>query len=45
MQKLVNREQREENILLSLKTLDYLTRSQLQVLHDLGSVRNASRVL
>lgn len=30
---------------MSLKTLDYLTRSQLQVLHDLGSVRNASRVL
>jgi hypothetical protein len=28
-----------------LKKLDYLTISQLQVLHDLGSARNTSRVL
>lgn len=39
------KEQREENILLSLKKLSYLSRSQLQVLHDLGSVRNASKVM
>jgi hypothetical protein len=37
--------EREENILLSLKKLDYLTRSQLQTLHDLKSERNAQRVL
>lgn len=37
--------QREENILLSLKKLHYLSRSQLQKLHNLGSERNAQRVL
>jgi hypothetical protein len=37
--------QREENILLSLKKLHYLSRSQLQKLHKLGSDRNAQRVL
>jgi hypothetical protein len=37
--------QREENILLSLKKLSYLSRSQIQILHDLGSARNASRIL
>jgi Replication-relaxation len=45
MQKAVQKEQREENILLSLKKLDYLTRSQIQALHNLGSVRNAQRVM
>lgn len=38
-------QQRTENILLSLKKLDYLTRSQLQTLHNLKSMRNANRVL
>lgn len=37
--------EREETILLSLKKLDYLTRSQLQTLHDLKSDRNAQRIL
>lgn len=37
--------QREEAILSSLKKLDYLSRSQLQKLHDLGGDRNARRVL
>ncbi|MGQ4666545.1 replication-relaxation family protein [Metabacillus halosaccharovorans] len=45
MQRLAKKKQREENILLSLKKLSYLSRSQLQVLHDLGSVRNASRIM
>ena len=36
---------REESILLSLKKLDYLTRKQLQILHDLKSDRNAQRIL
>ncbi|WP_394557388.1 replication-relaxation family protein [Priestia aryabhattai] len=38
-------EQRTEDILYSLKKLDYLSRSQLQQLHDLGQKRNANRVL
>lgn len=37
--------QRQENILLSLKRLGFLSRSQIQRLHRLGSVRNANRVL
>ncbi|WP_306453842.1 replication-relaxation family protein [Bacillus sp. 7884-1] len=45
MRKEIARQQREERILLSLKKLDYLSRSQLQTLHGLGSARNASRVL
>src|SRR5690625_4638799 len=36
---------REESILLSLKMLDYLSRSQIQKLHNLGGDRNARRVL
>jgi hypothetical protein len=36
---------REEAILLSLKKCDYLTREQLQKLHNLGKARNAQRVL
>jgi hypothetical protein len=36
---------REEAILLSLKKLDYLSRGQVQRLHDLGGDRNARRVL
>lgn len=36
---------RQEAILLSLKKLDYLTREQIQILHDLKSDRNAQRVL
>lgn len=41
----MERQQREENILLSLKKLDYLNRSQIQTMHNLGSDRNAQRVL
>lgn len=41
----LKRLQREEIILQSLKRLDYLTRSQLQVIHGLSSERNAQRVL
>ena len=37
--------QRHENILLSLRKLDYLSRSQIQRLHDLKGDRNARRVL
>jgi hypothetical protein len=37
--------QRDENILLSLKKLDFLNRSQLQKIHRLGKVRNTNRVL
>jgi hypothetical protein len=45
MNNIMKKEQRQENILLSLKKLDYLSRSQLQKLHRLGSDRNATRVL
>lgn len=37
--------QRQEQILLSLKKLDFLNRDQLQNIHNLGKVRNANRVL
>jgi hypothetical protein len=37
--------QREEAILSSLKKLDYLSRGQIQLMHDLGGDRNARRVL
>jgi hypothetical protein len=37
--------EREEQILLSLRRLDYLSRSQLQKLHGLGGERNARRVM
>lgn len=36
---------RQEQILLSLKSFDYLTVKQLQQLHDLKSSRNAYRVI
>lgn len=39
------KEQRIENILLSLKRLGFLSRKQIQVLHELGGDRNASRVM
>lgn len=41
----MERQQREENILLSLKKLNYLSRSQIQALHNLKSDRNAQRIL
>src|SRR5690606_31507183 len=41
----VKKEQRHESILSSLKTLGFLSRSQIQRLHKLGSVRNANRIL
>lgn len=37
--------ERQERILLSLKKLGYLSRSQLQTMHRLGGLRNANRVL
>ncbi|MFJ6414992.1 replication-relaxation family protein [Terribacillus saccharophilus] len=40
-----NLSQREENILLLLKKLDFLNRDQLIKLFSLGSVRNANRIL
>ncbi len=45
IEKAIEKEQRQEAILSSLAKLDYLTRSQLQILHDLGSPRNTSRVM
>jgi hypothetical protein len=36
---------RQEQILLSLKKLDFLNRSQLQRLHRLGGVRNTNKTL
>jgi hypothetical protein len=45
LKRAIEKEQRQEAILSSLAKLDYLTRSQLQVLHNLGSPRNASRVM
>lgn len=36
---------RQEQILLSLKKLDYLNRNQIQRLHRLGKTRNTNRVL
>lgn len=41
----LEREKRQEAILLSLKKCDYLTREQFQKMHDLGKPRNAHRVL
>ncbi len=41
----IEKEKREEAILLSLKKCDYLTREQIQKMHDLGKPRNAHRVL
>lgn len=38
-------QKRIEAILLSLKKCDFLTRLQLQKMHDLGSNRNAQRIL
>jgi Replication-relaxation len=37
--------QREYQILLSLKKCDYLSRSQIQRIHNLGKDRNAQRIL
>lgn len=42
---MIRKEQRQFEILSSLAKLDYLTRSQIQTLHKLGSNRNASRVM
>ena len=41
----MKKQQRIEEILLSLKKCDYLSREQLQKMHDLGQDRNAQRVL
>ncbi|MET3088743.1 replication-relaxation family protein [Priestia megaterium] len=45
MNKLSKKEQRTDQILLSLKKLDFLNRTQIQTLHDLGSDRNARKVM
>jgi hypothetical protein len=37
--------ERQEQILMSFKKLDYLTRKQIQKLHDLKSDRNARRII
>ncbi|MFF2449396.1 replication-relaxation family protein [Neobacillus sp. NPDC058068] len=39
------KEKREEAILLSLRKCDYLSREQLQKIHNLGQTRNAQRIL
>jgi len=41
----MNREKREEAILLSLRRCDYLSREQIQKMHNLGQTRNAQRIL
>lgn len=41
----MKKQQRIEQILLSLKKCDYLTREQLQRMHKLGQNRNAQKVL
>ena len=45
MNKRAHKQQRIENILLSLRKFDYFTRSQLQRIHRLGGDRNANRIL
>jgi hypothetical protein len=45
MDKTAAKQQRIENILLSLKRFDYLTRAQLQFIHNLKGDRNANRIL
>ncbi|MBT2603710.1 replication-relaxation family protein [Bacillus sp. ISL-53] len=45
MQRSRKNQERIQNILLSLSRLDYLSRAQIQEMHDLKSVRNANRVL
>ncbi|WP_352524872.1 replication-relaxation family protein [Heyndrickxia oleronia] len=39
------KQQRIEDILLSLKKMDYLTRAQIQAIHNLKGDRNANRIL
>jgi hypothetical protein len=41
----IERKKREEAILLSLRKCDYLSREQIQKLHNLGKTRNAQRIL
>ncbi|MFT4415338.1 replication-relaxation family protein [Fredinandcohnia humi] len=41
----IEKEKRQEAILLSLKKLDFLTRDQIEKLHPLGQTRNAQRIL
>ncbi|MFY0758714.1 hypothetical protein AB1K32_07520 [Metabacillus dongyingensis] len=45
MKRMLVKETRETEILLSLSKLDYLNRSQLQILHNLGGERNAQKIL
>lgn len=41
----LEKEKRQEQILLSMKKCDYLSREQVEKLHNLGKSRNAHRVL
>ncbi|WP_313803214.1 replication-relaxation family protein [Cytobacillus sp.] len=41
----MKRQQRVEEVLLSLKKCDFLSREQLQKMHKLGQERNAQRIL
>lgn len=41
----VKKQQREEQIMLSLDNLTYATREQLQIINNLGGERNAQRIL
>jgi hypothetical protein len=41
----LEKEKREEAILLSLRKCDYLSREQIQRMHNLGKTRNAQRIL
>lgn len=41
----IEKEKRIERILLSLKRLDYMSRSQIQRMHKLGGTRNANKFL
>jgi hypothetical protein len=45
MKQHAEKQQRIENILLSLKRFDYLTRPQIQTIHNLKGDRNANRFL
>lgn len=45
MDKRAAKQQRIENILLTLKKFDFMTRSQLQAVHNLKGDRNANRFL
>ncbi|MEH7214805.1 replication-relaxation family protein [Priestia megaterium] len=45
MKQLVKTQERQEKILLSLSQCSYLSRSQIQTMHNIGSTRTAQRVM